>query len=257
MTIAETYDPQSALVPPAEAAENFADSLRWKAGPLLGGLDWLFAQIMDGRSLIAELVEPVAGDWVGLEMGAGAWLSAAAATDAIAANIAAMDHQVDATWWGEGASAFKGRISSVADGFGEYADGCRTMSEVTSALLDLCKAAAETIASILGFVGDYLTRLVIEAAVPIAGWIAGAIDGAASAILLINKLNQGYRVIQTVLTTIERYRDVITTIVRLAAAIEAMARALTTILKVTSSVGDITSVTAGDGAVANQFGVEQ
>ncbi len=247
MTITELQDPQAALVAPAAPAENFADELRWEAGILLGGLDWLFAQLT-GRSAIAELVEPVAGDWAGLERGADAWRNAGRAAEAVAANYDAVTTSIGPGWQGEAADAFLARITSVADGFRDYGDGCASMAEVTDALLDLCQATAEALAGILGFIGDYLTRLVVEASIPVAGWVVGVVDGAVSGAMLVGKLQQGYRLLQRVLDFVERYRDVIRALERLATAVALLARAA-------QAAAHVQGVGLADDATSAAFGV--
>jgi hypothetical protein len=247
VTVTELHDPRSALVAPAAPAENFADTLRWSAGPLLGGLDWLAVQIFN-YSFIAELVEPIAGDWVGLEKGAEAWQHAGEASAAVGANFAAAAQDALLSWHGEAADAFGARATSVADGFTQYADGCYAMSEVTAALLDLCKATAQSIAGILGFVGDYLTRLAAEAAVPVAGWIVGVIDGAASGAALLRKLEQGYRLLQRVLDAVETFREVLIALQRLAYTIMLLAKS-------TTAVVNVQTVHAGASATGTAFGV--
>lgn len=247
MTITETADPRALLVPPPEPADSFADSLRWRAGALLGGLDWLVAQLT-GFSAINSLAKPVAGDWVGLEKGAAAWSAAADATLAVRDNLRAAVDQAAQGWVGPAADAFGTRLTGVADSFGQYAEGCGAMSEVTKALLDLCKATAETLASILGFIGDYLTRLMIEAAIPVAGWITGAIDGAVSSALLIRKLQQGYRLIERLVQFVERFATVLQVIKRIAVVITMLARTL-------RAAVNFHTVDLADDATGAAFGV--
>ncbi|WP_182112013.1 MULTISPECIES: hypothetical protein [unclassified Actinotalea] len=247
MTITEVHDPRTALVAPSGPAQDFADSLRWKAGPLLGGLDWLVEQLT-GTSAIAALVEPLSGDWVGLEKGAQAWGHSAQASLSVAANYAALTTSVAPQWDGIAADAFIERVGSIAEGYAQYADGCTAMREVTEALLDLCKATAEAIAGILGFIGDYLTRLMIEASIPVVGWVAGAIDGAVSGAMLLRKLERGYRLLQKVLEFVERFREVLLALQKVAYAIMILARA-------TTAVVDTQAVAAGDRATSTAFGV--
>lgn len=247
MTVTELHDPRSALVDPPGPAEDFADSLRWKAGALLGGLDWLVTEIT-GVSAIAALVEPLSGDWAALEKSAQAWRAAANATLAVSENVAAMSPQAQAEWLGAAAEAFGARAESVAECFGEYAEGCGAMAEVTAALIDLCKATAETIAGILGFIGDYLTRLLIEAAIPVIGWVAGALDGLVSSALLIKKLHAGYRALERVVTFIERFRSVLLVIRRIGIVITTLTRAI-------RAGVNVRSVTIADGAASTAFGV--
>lgn len=247
MALTELQDPQAALVVPAEPAQDFADQLRWEAGIALGGLDWLFAQLTDGRSLLAELVEPMAGDWAGLECGADAWRHAGRASTAVAVNYDAVTTSIGPQWQGAAADAFVARITSVADGFRDYGDGCASMAEVTDALLGLCKATAEALVGLIGFVGDYLTRLVIELSVPVAGWAVGVVDGVVSGAMLVGKLQQGYRLLQRVIDFIERYRDVVRALKMLADAITLLARTAQASVHV-QSVGladDVTSAAFG------------
>ncbi|MEV7971728.1 hypothetical protein [Cellulomonas sp. NPDC089187] len=247
MSITEVYDPTSVLVPPAEPAENFADSLRWKAGPLLGGLDWLLEQLI-GKSAIAELVEPIAGDWNGLERGAQAWGNAAGACAAIAGNYRAVATDVLGSWSGEAAEAFSARALEIADSFAQYGEGCGAMGEVTAALLELAKTTAETIAGVLGLIGDLLTRLLAEAAIPIAGWVAGAIDGAISGALLLGKFQTAYSALQRLLTAIDGIIDAVT-------AIRQVAYVITTLANTLSAATTLHTISLADDATGTAFGV--
>jgi len=240
-------DPRIALVPPVGPSEDFSDSLRWKAGPLLGGLDWLLEQLIH-RSAIAMLIEPIVGDWAGLERGAAAWRNAGEATVSVATNFTGMATGIDGCWAGAAADAFTSRADSIADSFTQYADGCRAMGDVTDALVDLCKATAEAIAGILGFIGDYLTRMLIEASIPVAGWITGAVDGVVSGALLAGKIERGVRLIQRVVAFIERFREVLMVIQRLAAIISFMAKQM-------ASASNIHAVSVGGSAARTSFGV--
>lgn len=247
MTVTEVRDPRSALVAPTGPAENFADSLRWNAGALLGGLDWLLEKVT-GRSAIAELVEPVAGDWASLERGAEAWLHAAEASLAVSENFAAAAQDALSGWSGEAADAFSARATEIADGYVQYGDGCRAMGEVTDALVLLCKTTAEAITGVLGILGDYLTRAMIEASIPIAGWAVGAVDGLISGTKLLRQLERGYRLIQKVLDAIESIRGAIV-------ALEAVALMLARIARATTAITTMQTFASSDDAVHTAFGV--
>lgn len=243
--VTELNNPTTVLVAPPATAEDFGDSLRWKAGPLLGGLDWLLEQLT-GTSAIASLVEPLSGDWVGLSRGQGAWQQAQAASAMVAENYKTAAGQVD--WGGDASDAFRERIESVGDTFDQYGQGCEAMAEVTGAMVDLCKATAEAITSILGFIGDLLTRLAVQAAVPVLGWATGAIDGAVSTGVLIDKIRKGIQLIQKAVDFVERFRSVIQAITRVATVLRQIATALT-------RVREVQTVSSAGAATSTAFGV--
>lgn len=254
MTLTESVDPRAVLVAPTPPPVDVVGELQSKAGLLLGGLDWLLHQLT-GSSAIENLVKPLAGDWTRLEASAEAWARTATAVDAVAVNLGEAGTQVTGTWTGAGADAFSARARMLEADFREYGDGCRAMAEVTQALVELCQATAETIASILGLIGDLLTRLAVQAAIPVAGWVTGTIDGVVSSGVLITRLHRGYQVLQTLLSAVERYRHVITTVVRVAAILETLAKVLGTTADISTAAGNIRAVTMADGAVAQSFGV--
>ncbi|KGM14590.1 WXG100 family type VII secretion target [Cellulomonas bogoriensis] len=254
MTVTETVDPRTVLAAPSAPPVDMVRELQSSAGLLLGGLDWLLVELT-GTSALENFVKPLAGDWSRLAAGAEAWSRTAVAVDGIATNLGAAGDQVTGTWTGPGAEAFSARARMLAEDFHEYGDGCRVMAEVTEALFELCQATAETIASILGFIGDALTRIAIQAAIPVAGWVTGTVDGAVSSGILIFRLQRAYQVLQTLLSAVERYRHVITTVVRIAAILERLARLLSTTANIGAAGGNIRTVTMADGAVAQSFGV--
>ena len=245
--ITETVDAGSFVSSPASAEENFGDSLRWQAGPLLGGLDWLLEQLT-GCSPIEVMVAPLAGDWVGMDTARIAWATAATVTDGIAENYAGLASDSSTVWVGDGATAFQGRMTSISDSFTQYGDGCRSMSEATGALVSLAKTTAELIVSILGILGDALTRIAAQACVPVIGWVTGAIDGGITAARMVGWVDKAVRAIQKVIDFVEKYRVVIAAIARIAAAIASLAKAVTALANMQITQG-------ADDATATAFGV--
>lgn len=245
MTVRELEDASSALVAPQPTTEDFGDGLRWKAGPLLGGLDWLLEQLV-GVSAIESLVRPLAGDWIELSKGQQAWLHAQRASESVGRNFAGAAHPQG--WSGEAAEAYGARMEEIADSLTQYGEGCGAMAEVTGALIDLAQATAEAITGILGFLGDWLTRAAAQLAVPVIGWAVGAIDGVISSATAIRKVRDGIRLIQTVVEFVERFRNVIVVLTRLAYLIKMIANTI-------ANVTRVRTVAAGSSATATSFGV--
>lgn len=247
MTVLEVVNPTSILSPPQPTTDDFGNNLRWRAGPLLGGLDWLLEQLV-GVSAIRSLVEPIAGDWVGLSAGKMAWAQAQGATEGIGLNFEAAANPPG--WTGEAAAAYSERVQQIAEDFRQYGEGCEAMAEVTGALVELAQATAEAIAGILGFLGDWLTRALAELSVPVIGWAVGVIDGVISSAEAIKRINEGIRLIQRVVDFVERFRSVIVVLTRLAYAIKVTANSI-------ANVNRVRTVSAGKAATANAFGVPQ
>lgn len=248
MSVAESLDPTSCLVPPTDTGADFAGDLRWQAGFLLGGVDWIAEQFI-GYSIIAEVViKPFAGDWNALERGQDAWLNAGRACEAVGANYLALPDQTVTLWTGEAGDAFRARIAELGAGFEEYAAGCTAMSEVTGALAELAKAVAEGIAFLLSFISDILTRLAVELAVPVLGWVAGAVDVALHVKPVIDKVDKAYKLIQSVIDAIETVTEVVRILTLIANTIRVSAQTL-------AAGARVATVTEGRDAAENAFGV--
>lgn len=247
-SVRELEDPQSALSSvPTSGEKDIGESLRWRAGLLLGGLDWLISQIVDPGP-IELLVRPFSGDWKAIDVSRLAWGQAAVAVGCVGRNIEGLPTMLG-TWEGEAKTAFTSRSGEISDALYDFGDGCLAMSDVSGALLDLAKMTGESIATILGVLGDWLTRLAIEAAIPIAGWIAGAIDIAATATQMTMKINQGLQLMKKFLDAIERVLEVIKVINQVIIVIRSLERSIT-------AIGNIGTVTAGDDAARTAFALD-
>lgn len=248
MSVAESLDPLSCLVAPTDQGGDFAADLRWQAGFLLGGVDWIAEQFL-GYSIIAEVVvKPFAGDWNALERGQDAWRNAGRACEAVGANYLALPAQTATLWTGDAADAFRARVTELGAGFEEYAAGCSAMAEVTGALAELAEAVAEGIAMLLSFVSDILTRLAVELAVPVLGWVAGAVDVALHVKPVIDKVDKAYKLIRSIIDAIEKVTEVVRILTLVANTIRVSADAL-------AAGTRVATVTEGPDAAANAFGV--
>ena len=171
--------------------------MRWGAGPLLGGVDWVFEQIA-GFSLLEDVItKPFAGDWTGIEEVSLAWQHLGESNRAIANNVAGLVEQGE-FWDGDAGLAFRGGM--VAFGTGLYGVGaaCDAVSGVVSTLVMFSRAGAATIGIILNEISLALLQIAAGAAVPIVGWIAAAAKGA----VLVTKIFGYVRMIYTVVDLI-------------------------------------------------------
>lgn len=212
MTVRESVDPTSFLTTPADGGDDFAAGLRWNAGLLIGSVDWIVERFL-GYSLLSEVViKPFAGDWTALERGADAWNRAGLAAGAVATNYSALSEQTTYSWTGLAGDAFRARMISVGAGFADYGDGCTAVGQAAKALVELSKAVAEAIATLLSFVNDILMRIAAELAVPVAGWVIGAFDVAAHIRPVATAVTRAYALLNRIMGAIERLTPILVSI---------------------------------------------
>lgn len=237
----------STLVPPPEFGSDYGTELRWKAGPLIGSVDWVCEQLL-GVSPLTELTKPLIGDWGRFESASLAWGQVGSAVSIVGSNYRQMAHGRALFWEGEAATAYSERLASIADQFLDYEEGCAAMVDTSQALKDLTTTAVELLYGILGWLGDWATRIAIEAAVPVFGWIAGAIDGAINTVVALDKFRKGIDAITKIVNFIERFAHVIEVLIKVAQAIKMSAQVVT-------ATSNIRAVSSATGATGNAFGV--
>ncbi|MDF2492863.1 MAG: hypothetical protein K0Q58_1441 [Microbacterium sp.] len=194
--IVERQDPASYLVAP-NAQKSEVESMRWGAGPLLGGIDWVFEQIA-GFSLLEDVImKPFAGDWTGIEEVSLAWQYLGESSRAIADNAAGLVEQGE-FWEGQAGLAFRGGMVAIGGVMYGVGAACDSVSGTVGTLVLVSKSAAATIGFILNKISVKLLRIAAEAAIPIAGWIAAAVEGA----ILVTEIFSLVRLIYTIVDTI-------------------------------------------------------
>ena len=103
------------------------------------------------------------------------------------------------------------------------------------------------IATAISFIGDLITQLLVELAVPLIGWAAAGVTAAAKAPAFFEKLNKGYQAIKKVVEAVEKVINALYKIV------EALNK-LQTALKVLLAAAKVNNATDVDAASANSFG---
>ena len=246
MSITEQFNASSYLVAPEDSGDDFVKELEQSAGLVLGGIDWAIHKFFH-VSVLAEIVKPITGDWLALERAESAWKNAGAATTAVAANFAALGPQTSADWTGAAGDAFRARMTSISQSMQTYAGGCQTISEVVNGLVEVSQAAAGVIATVISFIGDLITQLLAELAVPLIGWAAAGATVAARAPEFFAKMEKAYNAIKKVITAVEK---VINALYKIVEALNKLQSAL----KVLLAAAKVDNATDVDRASANSFG---
>jgi hypothetical protein len=201
--VVERSDPSSYLVAP-DAGGNFVQDLRWSAGLILGGLDWV-AEFFVGFSVLEEAIfKPFGGDWEAMEKASVAWSHSGRAFMEMGSNLSALPEQMS-SWQGEAADAFRaamaalsGAVVGVSYAF-DYASGLVANVGLVS------KMACTAIATIMGFIASNLMILAAEAAVPVIGWATAAAHVVVIVGYVVSAMKIIYTLIDAILDAIEDF----------------------------------------------------
>ncbi|WDG19394.1 hypothetical protein [Microbacterium sp. Clip185] len=189
-TVTEAVDVRSYLpVPRGEDPE--IESIRWKAGPIFGGVDWLFEQLV-GYSLLEEVTKPFSGDWERMREAQFAWTHAGDAMSGIGRNAMALLPPM-ATWTGKGSEAFAAAAAVVSQAHTVIAGPAGTISTSIKALILLCKEVVGWILKLLDRLSKKLLRMAAEASFPVAGWIIAAGEAGLMVYELIQDARKAYK----------------------------------------------------------------
>ena len=101
--VVETSDARSYL-PRPQGEDPEIESIRWSAGPIFGGVDWIWEELF-GYSLIEEITKPFVGDWERMREASQAWTHAGDALTAISQNYMGLLPPL-AVWQGKGSEMF-------------------------------------------------------------------------------------------------------------------------------------------------------
>jgi len=172
VTMRPVADPTSALTEPTSSHEGYMNTVRAKCGIVAGGIDGAIHAITGFSPLQEWVFTPLAGDWVNLDKGAGAWANAGKAAEAIKANLNAGPGQVGDGWLGESFDAFKAAQDQAVTALDELPEACRQMSEMTTAISEAARAVADLIAAVIDEVVEFALEMLASLAIPVAGEIA-------------------------------------------------------------------------------------
>jgi hypothetical protein len=248
VSIAEVVGPESVLTVPEVDTTDFSQQLEANAGLLLGSVN-AFCRKAFGISPLDEIVKPIVGDWTALESAKKAWQNAGIASDGVKENLAALPGQTQDVWIGGSGDAFRARMTSVSDNYGEYAEGCSMISRLCSALIDVAQSAGNVIAVVISFLGDLLTRLAVEASVPVLGWLAGGADLALHIKSFWEKMDKGYHAVKKVLEAVREFVEACYLVVQIL-------NVLGLVLNTLAGLNSMNTTRSIDEAARHTFGVQ-
>lgn len=210
-TVSEVADASSYLVP-GQAPDNFVQNLRWSAGILLGGIDWVAEQFIGFSILDRCVYKPLAGDWQGIYRASEAWGHAGDAAHAIGRNHAGLVATTPPTWQGLSGNSFRAAMSGVAGACVELGVAYGTASDYVKTISTVCKLACVGIGAALQFITNKLLKMAAEAATPVIGWAVGAVTAYSDIQAVVNKVRLIYTIFETIMSAIKDFAEAKTAI---------------------------------------------
>lgn len=193
--VTEACDVRSFLVAP-HADDPEIENIRWSAGVIFGGVDWIFEKLF-GYSLLEEITKPFTGNWTRMKEGAFAWTHASDALNGLSQNAAGLLPSM-ASWTGKGSEAFLVAATATSQAHSVLSGPAGTVSTMLKGLAIAAKEAAKLILKILRKIQDRLLILAAEAAIPVAGWVAAAVTAGISLVDLTQDVLKAYKYVNIV-----------------------------------------------------------
>lgn len=168
--VQETFDVSAMLAsgPPQSTQGAVIDGLRDDCGPIISRILWAVRELT-GRDLLAELVEPIAGDFSSVSAMQHGWLVLAQATDEVAANHAGLRDQLTEAFTGLAATSARGALAESAERHRRQAEAARLLSDQLGHVLEVAHATAEVVVAAIEFLDSLVQELLTDAALGPAG----------------------------------------------------------------------------------------
>lgn len=234
-----------------EGTEDFAAEFESNCGLLLGKVLWVAREAFH-FDVMEHLVYPICGDWGQMGVASRTWKSMAAGCADISGNFDQMAALPETVWAADttdkSPELFRARMTGVSENFGRYGESSKLISELVDSLIEVGKAAADGLALIISLISETLERIIIEAAIPVVGWIAGAVEAGVFVTRFWQRVHRGLELLEKVTKTIERVVIVLNKIIR-------VLKVLKTVLNSFAGAVGAANTMNTPGAVKNGFGL--
>ena len=198
--IAERYDASAPVDGgrPDGGMGDYIDSLRDDCGLIIGAILWAVKKFC-GRDLLAELLEPIAGDFNAISSMQKGWLQVAQATSAVGDNYESLRVQVGRDLDGQTAAAIDSILTRIAEAHDGQREAADLISDQLGNMLEVSKATAECVCAALEFIDSCIQEIIADAAVPVAGWVKAGVSAPGKVRRVIQLIGQGKDAIENLL----------------------------------------------------------
>ena len=200
MSVMEKYDASQAVEGgrPDGGMGDYIDSLRDDCGLIIGAILWAVKKFAH-RDLLAELLEPIAGDFNAISSMQKGWLQVASASGAVGDNYASLRSQVAPVLDGQAAASIDAILDRIAEAHQGQEDAAELIAEQMGNMLEVAQATAECVCAALEFIDSCIQEILADAAVPFAGWVKAGVSAPGKVRRVIQLISQGKDAIENLL----------------------------------------------------------
>lgn len=198
--ISEKYDASAPVDGgrPDGGMGDYIDSLRDDCGLIIGTILWAVKKFCH-RDLLAELLEPIAGDFNAISSMQKGWLQVAQATSAVGDNYESLRVQVNPALDGQTATAIDSILIRIAEAHDGQQEAAELIAEQLGNMLEVSQATAECVCAALSFIDSCIQEVIADAAVPFAGWVKAGVSAPGKVRRVIQLISQGKEAIENLL----------------------------------------------------------
>ncbi|MEQ0564718.1 hypothetical protein ABJI51_37060 [Amycolatopsis sp. NEAU-NG30] len=186
------FDDGSSITEPLQqpedtSGEDIQDLLK-DAGVQVLAVEWVYQKIT-GTTLTQQFIEPLTGDFSKMTANATAWRNISETMKAFSTVMTENEKVLGEHWHGPAALAHKAYVDlGWKAGLAAEAGIAELIAKGFDLLAETSKKLAAKALDLLKQLIDKLLRMAAEACIPVAGWVADAIEGVATLIPLIDAL---------------------------------------------------------------------
>lgn len=134
-----------------------------------------------------------------------AWGNAGAAFAAVGENFSGLTSSTMAGWQGDAGDGFRTVMAAAAGAFVGASQAALYVSGVAANIAMVSQAACMAIGKILKRISEELLRMAAEAAIPVAGWAAAAVETVITIQDVIAGVKLSYTIIKAIVDVIDSF----------------------------------------------------
>jgi hypothetical protein len=205
-SVSERSDVSSYLVPPVTMTSEM-DSLRWSAGPLLGGIDWIVEKLCGFSVLEDVIMKPLAGNWEEIDKASIAWGHLSKGLTEMGSNYTGLPGMTTQSWTGATAELFRAAMAAMGSAIAGLSYATDYVSGLVGTVATVSRLAASGIGAILNALSVKLLRIASAAALPVVGWLAAGLDAAVLVTQIFKWVKRIYALINLIVDAVSDFID--------------------------------------------------
>lgn len=206
----ERHDASAALtghaIPGAQRGA-YLDDLRDDCGLVVGRVLEV-VRALTHRDLLAELIEPIAGDFETISSMRAGWHDVSRCLHQVGRNYEALSHQLPPFWEGHAARAAGSLLTRAADVHERQSEAASLVGEQLDHVLEVSTVTAELVCAVLDYLDSIVQQLLLEAALGPFGWAEAAASAPGKIARMLGLVDRGSHAV----SELERLADTVSSL---------------------------------------------